>query len=82
MSWLSILIPSIIFLIFLSIFVLGIYFIIKYKHTKEKKYLIIGLILTLIVAGILIYIFIIAPMTAVTYGPSSQVVYGPPPMMK
>ena len=82
MSWLNLIIPLVIFLLFIGLFVLGIYFIVKYKHTKEKKYLIIGLILTLIVAGVLIYVFIIAPMTSVMYGPYSKMVYGPPPMMK
>ena len=48
----------------------GIYFLIKYKKTKEKKYLIIGLILTLVFIGILVYIFIGIPSTQVDYAPA------------
>lgn len=31
----------------------GIYFLVKYKKTKQRKFLIIGLVLTLIVVGFL-----------------------------
>jgi hypothetical protein len=56
-------------ILFIGMIAGGIYCLIKYKKTKEKKYLIIGLILTLIVIGVLIYVFIIIPMTMVSYGP-------------
>jgi uncharacterized membrane protein len=56
-------------LLFLGMISGGVYSLVKYKKNKEKKYLIIGLILTLIVIGILVYIFIIVPRTMVTYAP-------------
>jgi uncharacterized membrane protein len=47
----------------------GIYSIIEYTKTKEKIYLIIGLVLTFIVIGVFIYIFMNIPSTTVTYAP-------------
>jgi len=56
-------------ILFIGMIAGGIYSLVKYKKTKEKKYLITGLILTLIVIGVLVYIFIIMPMTMVAYAP-------------
>jgi type IV secretory pathway TrbL component len=47
----------------------GIFSIVKYKKTKEKKWLVIGLILTLVVIGALAYIFIGVPQTSIDYAP-------------
>lgn len=61
-------------ILFIGMIAGGIYSLVKYKRTKEKKYLIIGLILTVIVIGIIVFILIIIPMT--------RVMYGPPEMMR
>jgi hypothetical protein len=60
----------IIFGLILILLVCGIFALIKYKKTKNKKYLIIGLILTFILIGVLIFIiFIYIPSTMMAYGP-------------
>ncbi len=58
-----------ILIIFVGMISGGVYSLIKYKKTKEKKYLILGLILTFIVIGILVYIFTTTPSTMMDYGP-------------
>ncbi|MBU1131312.1 hypothetical protein KJ840_04220 [Patescibacteria group bacterium] len=49
----------------------GIYFLVKYKKTKQRKFLIIGLVLTLIVVGFLTLLVLafIRSQSMVTYMP-------------
>ncbi|MCX6664930.1 MAG: hypothetical protein NT038_02550 [Euryarchaeota archaeon] len=57
-------------LILVILLVCGIFALITYKKTKNKKFLIIGLILTFIFIGVLIFIiFIYIPSTMMAYGP-------------
>jgi|GEM_PF-4033325 len=58
-----------ILLILLSSLLLGSFFIAKYIKTKDKKFLIGGLILSFILVGLIIYAIVYIPSTKVTYGP-------------
>ena len=60
-------------MILIVLIICGILSLIKYKKTKNKKYLIIGLILTFIFIGVLIFVIFI-------YYPSTMMVYGPGPV--
>lgn len=67
----SMMIEYIVFgLILIILLILGIFSLIKYKKTKNKKFLIVGLVLTLVFIGVLIFvIFIYYPSTMMAYGP-------------
>jgi hypothetical protein len=57
----------------------GIFFLIKFVETKNKLFLILGIILALVVPGIIIYIIFKGPVTpTMVYGPAPGVIYGPP----
>ncbi|MAG07335.1 hypothetical protein CMI46_00790 [Candidatus Pacearchaeota archaeon] len=61
--------------------VFGIRFLIKYKATRKKSHLILGIVLTFVVPAILLYFafrFSIAN-TSMIYGPGIGMDYGPGP---
>ncbi len=63
----------IIAIVFVLIFIAGgIYSIYRYKETRDKKWLIIGLALTAVVIGLLLYITLYDAMTATVYAPPEQ----------
>ncbi len=52
--------------------VLGLIFMSKYIKTREKKFLILGLIFTFIFIGAFIYVFYRIPSTTVMYAPPEE----------
>ena len=57
----------------------GIISLIKYARTKSKLFLVLGIMLTFVVPGIILFVvFRIWPIdTGVVYGPGPGVLYGP-----
>jgi hypothetical protein len=62
--------------------IVGIFLLIKYYKTRNKLYLIFGVLLTFIVPPIVIYfVFRISPPTTmIDYGPGPIMAYGPGPI--
>jgi len=63
--------------------IFGIILLVKYKSTRKKWQLILGIILTFIIPAIIIYYaFRIYPLTGMVYGPGpgDTIVYGPGPI--
>ena len=61
--------------------VFGIRFLIKYKATRKKSHLILGIVLTFVVPAILLYFaFRFYPSTTMLYGPGPIMAYGPGPV--
>jgi hypothetical protein len=63
-----------ILLALLLLLVLGIYFLVRYKKTKKKLYLILGLIFTLFVVGVfalIVWAFVVDQST-MTYMPMPE----------
>jgi hypothetical protein len=61
--------------------VFGIRFLIKYKSTRKKSHLILGIALTFVVPAILLYFaFRFYISTSMIYGPGAMMEYGPGPV--
>lgn len=62
----------------------GIVSLVKYAQTKSKLMLVLGIVLTFVVPGILLYLaFRIWVMdTMISYGPAPMIEYGPMPPAK
>ncbi len=63
--------------------IFGIILLVKYKSTRKKWQLILGIILTFIIPAIIIYYaFRIYPLTGMVYGPGpgNAIDYGPGPV--
>ncbi len=69
-------------LIFLVSLGLGIFSLLKYKKTKGKKFLVIGIILSFVVPGIILLIIFQSYLSSpsIVYGPEPMMEYGPGPI--
>lgn len=77
---LTIIIISVIIAVISLIF--GIFFLIKYAKTRKNIYLIVGILLTFVIPGIIIYIifmFYTGSSPMIEYGPNPGMLYGPGP---
>ncbi len=61
--------------------VFGIRFLIKYKATRKRSHLILGIVLTFVVPAILLFVaFRFYASTSIVYGPGPMMEYGPGPV--